>query len=90
MKDYSRVRNILSVFSVETGLDDASAREIYERALKADRELQADVISALSDPDVSWSQLLLNEDTEIYEADNEEEAKDYAALILSSDLLRCK
>jgi len=84
MKDYPALRNILrSLFSVQTGLDDESAQQAFARARGVDVKLRSELATAFDDPDLSWKEMLCNEEYEVFEADSEVEARNYAAEILT-------
>jgi len=83
MKEYPALRNILSsLFSVQTGLDDESARLAFLRAIESDQELESEISSALIDAGIRWKEMLFNEEYEVFEAETENEARAYAAEIL--------
>jgi hypothetical protein len=89
MNDYSHVRNILAcVFSVQTGLDDVAAQSAYQRALDFNPALKAEVQKALADADVSWKELLFNDEYEVYEAESERDAKTFACRLLKQNTLQ--
>lgn len=80
---YSRIRNALSaVFSIQTGLDDQAAAEMYKRSIERNIDLREEVRQAFNDPSVSWRSLLFNDEYEVIEIDTEQEARQRAMSLL--------
>ena len=74
-----------TVFSVETGLSEDAAIRMYVRSAKNSNEvdlLKNELQAAFSDPAVSWRELLLNDEYEVYDASSEEEAIAFAKRVL--------
>lgn len=83
MNNYPAIRNILSsVFSVQTGLDDDAAAAAYHRALRFDPQLSGEIGDVFADDNVNWSNMLFNEEYEVYEAESEADARTFAIELL--------
>ncbi|MEM9103947.1 MAG: hypothetical protein AAGB12_16685 [Pseudomonadota bacterium] len=78
---YKYIENFLgSIFSVQTGLSEDEEEAMLESVLRDEKHLsvlEKEFTEAFLDPDISWSALLCNERYEVYESDDEEDAKDY-------------
>ena len=83
MREYSRLRNALSVcFSIETGLSDESAHSMFLRGVTYDPKLREEVESALIDPDVDWQEILCNSEYEVCDTESREDAREIARKLL--------
>ena len=74
-----------TVFNVEDGLSEDVAIRIYRRSAESREDfaaLKGELREAFSDPSVSWKILLSNEDYEVFDTDNEYDAREYAMRIL--------
>ncbi|MEO1615998.1 MAG: hypothetical protein AAFV88_09130 [Planctomycetota bacterium] len=87
MSQYPSLENILSsLFSVQTGLEDDDASAAFRRALASSPKLEAEIRAAFADPSISWTKLLFNDDYEVYEADSEQDARQFASEILEHEI----
>jgi len=81
MKNYPTLRNLLiSVFSVDVGLEESEEIAALERVLSdpAQRtEIEGELRQLFQDATISWSELLENDEYVVYPADDEEDAKEY-------------
>jgi hypothetical protein len=81
MKNYPSIRNLLiSIFSVDVGLEESEELAALERVLSdsAQRaEIEQELRQLFHDDSISWSELLENDEYVVYPADDEEDAKDY-------------
>ncbi len=86
MHRFENVAHMLkTVFNVDSGLSEDAAIKIYRRAAESSGKLQnlrEELGRGLSDPEVSWKKLLLNEGYEVFDAESEEDARRYAIRIL--------
>lgn len=74
-----------TVFTVEAGLSEGAAIRMYVRSAKNSNEvelLKSELQAAFSDPAVSWREMLLNDEYEVYDASSEEEAIAFAKRVL--------
>lgn len=86
MNSYPNVRRILeALFSIDTGLSEAAARQSYLREAVCNDELRQQVSEALADPDLSWCEMLSNEEYVVAHIESNEEARDYALELLSPE-----
>lgn len=81
MTHYPAINNMLkSLFSVEVGLEDATATAMLVRALNDPvyREIiEGELIALFADDALSWIEFLDNDEYAVYAADDEAEAKEY-------------
>ena len=81
MKNYPSLRNLLiSIFSVDVGLEESEERAALERVLSdpAQRtDIEQELRQLFHDTSISWSELLENDEYVVYPADDEEDAKEY-------------
>lgn len=80
---------IMSVYSVEIGLSEEDGEALYFRSLQDPifrKKISAEIDVAFADEDFSWADFL--EENEVYEADNEEDARNYAEKIILAPLVR--
>ncbi|GGB22084.1 hypothetical protein [Agarivorans gilvus] len=81
MKSYSTLRNLLiSVFSVDVGLEENEEIEALERVLSDSSqrmEIEGELRQLFQDTSISWSELLENDEYVVYPADDEADAKAY-------------
>jgi hypothetical protein len=86
MSDFPQVSRVLKTFfNTEDGLSEDVAIRMYQRAnaSSANREAyEAELIEAFANGQVSWKNLLLNDDFEVFDAASEDEAREYARKIL--------
>jgi len=78
-------RMLRTIFNSEDGLSEDVATRMYIRAASAEGvvdALKSELESAFSDANLSWQDMLANDDYEVYCADTEEEASQYAKRIL--------
>lgn len=84
MKDYSTIHGVLAaVFASDLGRSDKEASELLQEMLASaeyKRQLGEALVSAFQDPGFSW-EAALNE-YEVYPADDEADARSFAAKIL--------
>jgi hypothetical protein len=80
-----------AIFNSEDGISEDAAIRLYQRAAKSSRPgvdvLKRELEFAFSDESLSWRQMLLNEDYEVFDASSEDEAREYARRILWTPLL---
>lgn len=85
-RKYPTISQILgTIFAIDVGLSDDDQRQMLERSLANEhwrfffeRELQ----TAFSDTTISWSDLLSNDIFEVYQADTEKNAREFAVSLL--------
>lgn len=81
MTHYPAIKNILrSLFSVEVGLEDATANAMLVQALNDPvyrKIIEGELIELSADYTLSWIELLDNDEYAVYAADDEAEAKKY-------------
>lgn len=86
MPEYPRVREILgAIFSIDTGLSDASQSAMFRRSLQNPEWRAAfskELLAAASDPHTSWIDMLSNEQYEVIDICSEKEARDFAMSLL--------
>jgi hypothetical protein len=89
----SKLENVVhmlkTVFNVDSGLSEDAAIKIYRRSAESSgklEKLKSELEQAFSDKNLSWKSLLANDDYEVFDAENEEEAKAYAMRILRDPL----
>ncbi|WP_081422565.1 hypothetical protein [Xanthomonas cannabis] len=78
-------RSLRSYFNAEDGLSEEVSIEIYRRASASGGHrsaLEAELVAAFGATQVSWKELLSNDDYEVFHAASEEEARIYAHRIL--------
>lgn len=81
------LRNVLSsVFSVQTGLSDESAKAMFLRAVSADPILMKEIVGAFDSEATDWKELLFNDEYEVYEAETSDEARELARELLLDPL----
>lgn len=79
------VRMLRTIFNSEDGLSEDVATRMYIRAATTEGctdALKLELESAFSDANLSWQNVLSNDDYEVYCADSEEDARLYAKKIL--------
>jgi hypothetical protein len=86
MEEFPNIKHMLKVtFNVEDGLSEDVAIRLYQRAAKSSANFEAlkqELQMAFSRTDVSWKEILLNTEYEVFDAENEDEAREYALKIL--------
>jgi len=86
MDSYPNISHMLrTVFNAEDGLSEDVAIRLYQSSSvnsKNHEELKRELQAAFTNPNVSWKKILLNDDYEVFDAQNEEEAREYAKRIL--------
>ncbi|WP_111882808.1 hypothetical protein [Acidovorax anthurii] len=74
-----------TAYNAEDGLSEDAAIRLYQRASAAGdnrAKLEAELRSAFSRDDVSWRQMLCNDDFEVADIETEDEARKHARRIL--------
>jgi hypothetical protein len=86
MSDYPEIRHALATaFSIQTGLSDQGAAELFQRMLANPnwrQRLERELREAFSSPATPWRQLLQNDRYEVAEAESDAEAREYVAALL--------
>jgi hypothetical protein len=86
MENYPIIVQMLrTAFNAEDGLSQEVAIRLYKRAVESrdlTESLKQELKEAFSNASVSWKSLLLNQEFEVFDADSEEQARDYAIKIL--------
>lgn len=86
MSKYDAIHNLLiSIFSVDIGLDEAEETAALSRVLNdplQKKEIEKQLRALFEDPNVSWVNLLDNNDYTVYPADDDEDAKEFVIDIL--------
>lgn len=75
-------RALGTIFSIETGLSDDSAKAMFQRSLAdADwsHQLQLELEQAFASPKTPWKDLLSNAEYEVFDAETDSEARDFIA-----------
>jgi hypothetical protein len=82
MSSYPNVVRILrTLFNAEDGLSEEVSRRLYVQSVEQDgllEEFSKELRLAFEDPNLSWSELLANDDYEVFVGDTEDEAREYA------------
>jgi hypothetical protein len=79
-----------TVFNAEDGLSEDVAIRLYQRAASSSGKLAAlkeELQIAFEDEEVSWKNILWNDDYEVYDARDEKEAREFARRILWKPLV---
>lgn len=88
MREYPEIRYVLkTIFAVDVGLSEQASEALFRRALSNEnwrRIFEKELEIAFADPEVSWSELLFNDQYEVYQADSEDEARELAISLLWS------
>jgi hypothetical protein len=86
MANFPTLRYMLkTVFSTEVGLSESAAIRIYLSAARDGNEvglLKDELERSFVEPEVSWRELLLNDEYEVIDASSEEEARSFAKRVL--------
>ena len=86
MTDFPTIAHMLrTAYNAEDGLSEDASIRLYQRASTADEnraKLEAELREAFSRNDVSWRQMLCNDDFEVADVETEEEAWAHARRIL--------
>lgn len=86
MSSYPNIVRILrTVFNAEDGLSEEVSRRLYVRTVENSgllEKLGEELRLAFEDSTLSWRDLLLNSEYEVFDAQTEDEARDYARRIL--------
>lgn len=86
MNNFPEIEYILStVFSIETGLPDDAAIAFFQRILQnhdLKRRLEQELIRAFSSSKTPWKMLLSNDRYEVFEAETDDEARNFIAKML--------
>jgi len=81
MKNYPSLKNLLiSIFSVDVGLEESDEIAALERVLSDDSqrgEIENELKQLFQDEAISWSEILENDEYVVYPADDENDAKEY-------------
>ncbi|WP_200960991.1 hypothetical protein [Noviherbaspirillum sp. Root189] len=90
MKNYPNITHMLkTVFNAEDGLSIDTAIRIYQRTAVSSGNLDAlkcELKLAFSDQDLSWKEMLRNDDYEVFDAETENDAREHAKKILWAPL----
>ncbi|WP_143392776.1 hypothetical protein [Fimbriiglobus ruber] len=83
---YPKIRNILeAIFSIETGLSDDAQSAMLQRSLRNPEwriAFQNELLSAATNPQTSWQELLSNDKYEVTDTDSELDARAIAMSLL--------
>lgn len=86
MKDFPNIAHMLrTAYNAEDGLSEDASIRLYQRAAAGGdkrAQLEAELRAAFSRTDVSWRELLCNDDYEVADVETEEEARAHARRIL--------
>jgi hypothetical protein len=86
MNNYPSIRNLLiSVFSVDVGLEENEEIAALERVLSDESqrtEIEYELRQLFQDKNISWMELLENDEYVVYPADDEDDAKEYVIAAL--------
>jgi len=86
MKEFQNIAAMLKTsFNAEDGLSEDVAIRLYRKAALSSGKLEAlkqELEIAFSSNEVSWKFFLFNDDYEVFDAETEEEAREYARRIL--------
>lgn len=86
MTDFPTITHMLrTAYNAEDGLSEDASIRLYQRAYAAGdnrAKLVAELREAFSRSDVSWRQMLCNDDFEVVDLETEEEAREHACRIL--------
>jgi hypothetical protein len=90
MSSYPKIARILqTVFNVKSGLSEDVSRRLYLRTVENSAffdTLGDELRVAFSDTTLSWREMLLNSEYEVFDAQSEDEAREYARRILWAPL----
>lgn len=88
---YDNIRYVLkTIFSADFGFQEDVAINIYLRELGASEklgEIKAELAAAFEHKDVSWRDMLLNDEYEVQDFETEEESKAYIKRVLWDPLV---
>lgn len=91
MHNYALIKQVLlSIFSVDVGLDESAASAAFNRWISDPLQrlkLADELLYLLQDSEVSLVQLLDNEQYVVYPADNEQQARDFILTTLWQPLI---
>ncbi|HMF20073.1 MAG TPA: hypothetical protein VKE98_22895 [Gemmataceae bacterium] len=86
MLTYPKIRHVLScIYTTDVGLSEDAQREMLKRSLVNHdwaEQFRSELVSAFSDVQTSWRDLLFNDKYEVFEADSEEIARQVAVDLL--------
>nr|WP_315381306.1 hypothetical protein [uncultured Sphingomonas sp.] len=87
MGNYPNITHALrTIFNAEDGLSEDVSKRLYQRSAQLGQnteDLKSELRSAFSDSNsISWKIMLYNSDYEVYDAEDEEDARAYAFKIL--------
>jgi len=86
MLTYPKLRHVLScVFAIDVGLSEDAQREMLKRSLANDdwaEQFRSELVDAFSDAETSWTELLVNDQYEVFEPPSEEVARRTAIELL--------
>ena len=86
MKKFPNIIHTLkTLFNAEDGLSEDTSIKLYQRTTMSSGNLDVlkqELNTAFSDPTISWKSMLLNDDYEVFDAESESEAREYAKRIL--------
>lgn len=84
--EYENIRHMLkTVFVADFSLSEDVAVQIYVDSLKSSgktEEMKIELAEAFEDENISWRNMLVNEEYEVLEFESEEEARAYVKRIL--------
>lgn len=83
---YPNIIHILkTLFNSEDGLSEDASIRIYLRTIESSgksEEIKSELTAAFSDECVCWKNVLINDQYEVFDAESEKDARDYARRIL--------
>jgi len=91
---YENIRHMLkTVFVADFGFPEEMAISLYTESLstsgKVD-EMKRELADAFSDEEVSWKEMLLNDDYEVLDVESEEEAVAFVKRMLWNPIMQLK
>jgi len=94
MEKYQNIIYMLkNIFVVDLGFPEDMAISLYKESLQSSGKLgdmKQELREAFSDKDVSWKEMLLNDDYEVLDFDTEEEAKEFVERVLWEPITNSK
>ncbi len=91
MPNYPTVRQLLSLFSVDVGLEEAAAKAALINWLSEQQrrqQLSSELQALMQDNEISLVELLDNSEFVVYPADDEQDARQYILATLWQPLMK--
>lgn len=79
------IQMLRTAYNAEDGLGEDASMRLYQRAAASGNnraKLEAELLAAFSREDLSWRNMLCNDDYEVVDVETEEDARDHARKVL--------